>query len=99
VADLKRSAKMKTPYALLSTKARGFALGSSTKPEDVIGLLGSPTDSWDDGVEHCISYRTETFELSLFWDVSSVLGVGRLKYRSLDLDFADAAPAFLSKND
>jgi hypothetical protein len=88
---------MKTPYTLLSTKIRGFALEGSTKPEDVIALLGTPTDSWDDGVEHCISYHTEMFELSLFWDVSSVFGVRRLKYKNLDLDFADATPAFLSK--
>jgi hypothetical protein len=62
-------------------------LNSSTKPEAVINLLGPPSNSWDDGVELCLSYFTSELSLRLYWDIKTAFGVRRFKYRQIEIEF------------
>jgi hypothetical protein len=85
------------PTSILSTSKTELKLTPSTKPEDVIALLGAPTDAWDDDVEHCLEYSTPDLSLRLYWDVKTSFGIRRLKYKSVDMNFDK--PLFQTKKE
>ena len=79
------------PYINLGTKTRGFRLERTSKPDEVRSLLGEPSGSWDDGVEHCLEYHTTDFVLRLYWEVGFMR---RLRFKNADIDFGLPNPKF-----
>jgi hypothetical protein len=64
----------------------GTVVDAKAKPESIAKLLGEPSESWDDGVEHCLEYRREAFVLRFHWDVASFLGRRTLAFHYLDVE-------------
>lgn len=71
-----------------------FQLGRKTTPQTVIRLLGSPDDSWDDGVERCLMYSTPLGTLSfMFAHYRLFFGLKRQKLTSVELDDSGRDPS------
>jgi hypothetical protein len=63
----------------------GTSVDAKTTPNSIIKLLGTPSESWDDGVEHCLEYHREAFVFRFYWDVASFLGQKTLAFHYLDV--------------
>ena len=87
---------MKPPFTILGTSDHCLRLVSDTKPEDVISLLGVPMDSWDDDVEHCLTYHEGELLIRFYWDVTLCFGRRRLRFRNADLEFPTSDSRFTS---
>lgn len=84
---------MKTPFLAINTKLGQCVLKRGTTPDEVISFLGVPTNSWDDGVEHCLQYETEDLELRVYWTVWQLLWMKHLRFKHVDVEFL-APPLF-----
>lgn len=72
---------------VINTSTNWLKLSSATKPEDVIKLLGAPSNAWNDNVEHCLEYCTADVSLRLIWDVKTTFWMRGLKYKSAEIEF------------
>jgi hypothetical protein len=72
---------------LLSKNGKSLKINKKTKPSEVIEALGLPTNSWDDDVEKCIVYETESAEIEISFDISHFVfkPEGKLKYVSIEI--------------
>ena len=89
---------MKTPFFVICTTTGGCAFRKGIKPAEVIATFGPPSNSWDDGVEHCLEYIASDFELRVYWSVWQFVWFKHLRFKSVDLEFA-TQPVFRSAKD
>lgn len=72
---------------LLSKNGKSITINDKTKPSEVIETFGEPTNSWDDDVEKCIVYETESVDIEILFDVSHFIfkPEGKLKYVNIEI--------------